>query len=59
MIIIKKKNNQIYFKLIIIYWYSFYRFQIITQDFDSNDYSRNDIRKIQYTIKSELNKRFK
>ncbi len=60
MIRIKKnKEGEPYFKLWMIYWYGWFTFEIIEQEFPSTNYTLSDVKKIQSTIKTEMDRRFK
>lgn len=59
MILIQKKNGTVYFRLLFLYWYSWYSFDIIDHSFDSVEYTKSDVRKIKIRIKAEADKRFK
>lgn len=59
IILVTRNKGRIYFNLIIIYWYSWYHFQLIRRDFDSGKFTKKDVIKIADRIKNELNSRYR
>lgn len=59
MILYKRKNKVIYFKLIILYRIAWYKYELIMKEFSSEVYTLKQIKQIQNKIISTLNERFR
>lgn len=59
MIVLTTKNNIIYFKIIIIFFATWYKPIIITYDFSSEEYCKKDIKDIKVKIIQQLKDKFK